>query len=75
MEECTLQQQCKNLCNLLPEHHRRLYAGTLASALPHGGITRISRDLFISRKTVSKGMRESGLSVPGTIPTLSTKTA
>ncbi|MBI9095137.1 MAG: ISAzo13 family transposase [Sphaerochaeta sp.] len=61
MEECTLQQQCKNLCNLLPEHHRRLYAGTLASALPHGGITRISRDLFISRKTVSKGMRESAM--------------
>ncbi len=61
MEECTLQQQCKNLCDLLPEHHRRLYAGTLASALPHGGITRISRDLFISRKTVSKGMRESAM--------------
>jgi hypothetical protein len=38
-----------------------LYAGTLASALPHGGITRISRDLFISRKTVSKGMRESAM--------------
>jgi len=61
MEECTLQQRCKNLCDLLPEHHRRLYAGTLASALPHGGITRISRDLLISRKTVSKGMRESAL--------------
>lgn len=61
MEGCTLQQRCKNLCDLLPEHHRRLYAGTLASALPHGGITRISRDLLISRKTVSKGMRESAL--------------
>jgi hypothetical protein len=59
MEELTLQQRCKNLCDLLPEHHRRLYAGTLASSLPHGGVTKVSRDLGISRKTVSKGVRES----------------
>jgi len=60
MEEFA-QQRVKNLFELLPEHHRRWYAGTIASSLPHGGVIKVSRALGISRKTVGKGVRESSL--------------
>jgi len=54
-------QCCKNFCDQLPEHHRRWYAGILASSFSHGGVEKVSKALGISRKTVSKGFRESSL--------------
>lgn len=64
MEELAQQQRCKNLSDRLPEHHRRWYDGTIALSLPPGGMTKVSRALGISRKTMGKGVRESSLLDP-----------
>lgn len=54
----TIEQGMKDYFETLLEKDRRRYAGIEALKLGHGGLTYIAKLLGITRKTVTKGMRQ-----------------
>ena len=53
-----LQQKFASLWPLLDERTRRLTAASEARALGHGGVSQVSRACGLSRKAITKGLRE-----------------
>ena len=61
-----LQQKLVSVWPLLDERTRRLMAASEAKALGHGGVMQVSRACGLSRKAITKGLREieKGVTIP-----------
>jgi len=68
-EESSLRRKFSSVWLLLDERSRRLVAASEALALGYGGVSRIRRASGLSRKAISKGIREiaDGNAMPGRI--------
>ena len=66
---CLLRQKFAAVWSILDERTRRLMAASEARTLGHGGVSIVSRACGLSRKAISKGIREiaSGVTMPGRI--------
>lgn len=64
-----LQKKFSDVWPLLDERSRRIMAASEARSLGYGGVTKVRRACGLSRKAISKGIREisDGSSVPGRI--------
>ena len=58
MDVETLQSKFEILAPALTERSRRLWAGTEALALGHGGIALVARATGMARSTISRGIQE-----------------
>lgn len=56
--QVVLRQKYAALAPALNERSRRLWAATEAQSIGHGGIARVERAVFISRSTISRGIKE-----------------
>lgn len=61
-----IKQRMARILPILDESQRRIYLGSEATSIGRGGISIISRLSGADRGTVSKGMKESLSSIPGT---------
>jgi len=58
----TLKERYQNIAPFLTEKQRRIYLGNEAKLLGYGGISAVSKETRVSRRTITEGLSE--LSVP-----------